>query len=84
MHRTQSVNKDIIKRFNAKTETPKACYFPHSVLLWNHLSDENKSVESINKFKISLPNLISLWKTQSLLFMTLTRLRLRFSHSEQH
>ena len=51
---TRSSTQKIIKTFPARTKTFESSFFPHCPEPWGNLSEECRSIESINTFKSSI------------------------------
>ena len=87
---TRSANKNVVKPLPVRTISFQYSYFPYCINQWNRLSDEIKNVNSINKFKKSILSFIKV-KENSIFnvhdpvgIKLLTRLRLKFSHLNEH
>ena len=89
-YQTRSTNKNSLQEFSCRTESFKHSFFPFCVREWNKLDNSLRDVESIKHFKSMLKIFFSL--NQRLLFSIhdpvgvklLTRLRLQFSHLNEH
>lgn len=53
-HLTQSSTQKAIKIFPPRTKTFESSFFPHCPEPWGNLSEECRSIESINTFKSSI------------------------------
>ena len=77
-----------IRPFPSRTKSFKKYFFPYSINEWNNLTVEIRNAKSINIFKKSIIN----EKQENSLFSVydplgvklLTRLRLQFSHLNEH
>ena len=86
----RSSTQKIIKTFTARTKTFESSFFPHCAEAWRNLSEELRNEKSINKFKTSILNFVR--PTENSVFEVhdingvklLTRLRLNFSHLNEH
>ena len=89
-YQTRSANKNNLQEFSCRTESFKHSFFPFCVREWNKLDNTIRDAESIKQFKSMLKNFFSL--NQRSLFSIhdpvgvkmLTRLRLQFSHLNEH
>ena len=89
-YQTRSGNKNNLQEFSCRTESFKHSFFPFCVREWNKLDNNIRDAESIKQFKSMLKNFFSL--NQRSLFSIhdpvgvklLTRLRLQFSHLNEH
>ena len=89
-YQTRFANKSNLQEFSGRTESFKHYFFPFCVIEWNQLDNIIRDVGSIKQFKSMLKNLFSL--NQRSLFSIhdpvgvklLTRLRLQFSHLNEH
>ena len=87
---TRSSTQKRIKTFPARTETFESSFFPYCAETWGNLSEELKNINSINTFKSSILNYVR--PTENSVFdvydikdvKLLTRLRLDFSHLNEH
>ena len=87
---TRSANKNNLQEFSCRTESFKHSFFPFCVREWNKLDNTIRDAVPINQFKSMLKNFFSL--NQRSLFSIhdpvgvklLTRLRLQFSHLNEH
>ena len=87
---TRSSLINTIKAFATRTSTFCATFFPYCSKEWNQLNDDIKKIESIEKFKKGLIKIIRT-KENSVFGVSdiygiklLTRLRLNFSHLNEH
>ena len=87
---TRSSLRNTIKTFATRTSTFCATFFPYCTKEWNQLNDDIKKIESIEKFKKALIKIIRT-KENSVFGVSdiygiklLTRLRLNFSHLNEH
>ena len=89
-YQTRSANKNNLQEFSCRTESFKHSFFPFCVREWNKLDNTIRDAESVKQFKSMLKNFFSL--NQRSLFSIhdpvgvklLTRLRLQFSHLNEH
>ena len=89
-YQTRSANKNNLQEFSCITKSFKYSFFPFCVREWNKLDNTIRDAESIKPFKSMLKNFLSL--NQRSLFSIhdpvgvklLTRLRLQFSHLNEH
>ena len=89
-YQTRSANKNNLQEFSCRTGSFKHSFSAFSVSKWNKLDHTMRDVESIKQFKSMLKNFFSL--NQRSLFSIhdpvgvklLTRLRLQFSHLNEH
>ena len=89
-YQTRSANKNNLQEYSCRTESFKHSFFPFCVREWNKLDNTIRDAESIKQFKSMLKNFFSL--NQRSLFSIhdpvgvklLTRLRLQFSHLNEH
>ena len=87
---TRSSTKKIIKSFPARTKIFESSFFPHCAEAWENLSEELRNINSINKFKTSILNFVrprenSVFEVHDINGVKLlTRLRLDFSHINDH
>ena len=88
--RTRSATNNIIKPYLTRTESFKSTFFPYCINEWNKLNKNIKNAESINKFKSLILGFIKV-KENSIFgihdpvgIKLLTRLRLNFSHLNEH
>ena len=78
------------KTFPARTKIFESSFFPHCAEAWENLSEELRNINSINTFKASILNFIT--PRENSVFQVhdingvklLTRLRLDFSHINDH
>ena len=88
-YQTRSANNSL-QEFSCRTGSFKHSFFPFCVREWNKLDNTIRDAESIKQFKSMLKNFFSL--NQRSLFSIhdpvgvklLTRLRLQFSHLNEH
>ena len=79
-----------IKTFSGRTKAFELSFFPHCAKEWGNLSEELRSIDSINTFKLSIVNFVR--SREKSVFVVhdinglklLTRLRLKFSHLNEH
>ena len=89
-YQTRSANKNNLQEFSCRTESFKHSFFLFCVRERNKLDNTIRDAESINQFKLMLKIFLSL--NQRWLFSIhdpvgvklLTRLRLQFSHLNEH
>ena len=89
-YQTRSANKNNLQEFSCRTICFKYSFFPFCVREWNKLDNTIRNAESIKQFKLMLTNFLSL--NQISLFSIhdpvgvklLMRLRLQFSHLNEH
>ena len=89
-YQTRSANKNNLREFSCRTESFNHSFFPFCVREWNKLKNTIRDAESVKQFKSMLKNFFSL--NQRSLFLIhdpvgveiLTRLRLQFSHLNEH
>ena len=89
-YQIRSANKNNLQEFSCRTNSFKYSFFPFCVREWNKLDNTTRDAESIKQFKSMLKNFLSL--NQRSLFSIhdpvgvklLTRLRLQFSHLNEH
>ena len=89
-YQTRSATKNNLQEFSCRTNSFKYSFFPFCVSEWNKLDNPIRDAESIKQFKSMLKNFLSL--NQRSLFSIhdpvgvrlLTRLRLQFSHLNEH
>ena len=87
---TRSSTQKRIKTFPARTKIFESSFFPHCAEAWGNLSEELRNINSINTFKTSILNFVR--PTENSVFQVhdingvklLTRLRLDFSHLNEH
>ena len=87
---TRSSTQKRIKTFPARTKTFESSFFPYCAEAWGNLSEELRNINSINTFKSSILNFVR--PTENSVFEVhdikgvklLTRLRLDFSHLNEH
>ena len=87
---TQSSTQKRIKTFPATTKIFESSFFPHCAEAWGILSEKLRNINSINMFKTSILNFVR--TRENLVFEVhdincvklLTRLRLDFSHLNEH
>ena len=90
MPRTRSVSRNVVKPFLARTDSFKSTFFPYCISQWNNLSENIKNAKSINKFKSLILDCIRVKENSvfaihdPLGIKLLTRLRLNFSHLNEH
>ena len=87
---TQSSTQKRIKTFPARNKTFESSFFPHCAEAWGNLSEELRNINSINTFKTSIINFVrpretSVFEVHDIKGVKLlTRLRLDFSHLNEH
>ena len=87
---TRSSTQKTIKTFPARTKTFELSFFPHCAEAWGNLSEELRNIDSINTFKSSIlnfdrPRENSVFAVHDIIGVKLlTRLRLDFSHLNEH
>ena len=87
---TQSSTQKRIKTFPARTKIFESSFFPHCAEAWGNLSEELRNINSINTFKTSILNFVrprenSVFEVHDINGVKLlTRLRLNFSHLNEH
>ena len=89
-YQARPANKNNLQEFSCRTESFKHSFFPFWVREWNKLDSTIRDAESIKQFKSMLKNFFSL--NQRSLFSIhdpvgvklLTKLRLQFSHLNEH
>ena len=87
---TRSSTQKRIKTFPARTKTFESSFFPYCAEAWGNLSEELRNINSINTFKSSILNFVrptenSVFEVHSIKgAKLLTRLRLDFSHLNEH
>ena len=89
-YQTRSAIKNNLQEFSCRTESFKHSFFPFCLREWNKLYNTLQDAESVKQFKSMLKNFFSL--NQKSLFSIhdpvgvkmLTRLRLQFSHLNEH
>ena len=87
---TQSSNEKPIKNFSGRTKAFDLSFFPHCAKEWGNLNANLRNINSINMFKSSILNFVR--PRENLVFAIhdinglklLTRLRLNFSHLNEH
>ena len=84
----RSASTSVVRPYPSRTKTFKKSFFPYCINEWNNLTVEIRNAKSINIFKKSI---IKETKENSLLSVydphgvkLLTRLRLQFSHLNEH
>ena len=87
-YQTRSAIKNNLPEFSCRTESCKQLFFPFYVREWNKLDNTIRDAESIKQFKLKLINFFfsrTLFSIQDTVgFKLLTRLRLQFSHLNEH
>ena len=88
-HLTRSSAQKILKTFPARAKTFESSFFPHCGEAWGNLSEEPRNIDSINinTFKSSIvrPRENSVFAVHDINGVKLlTRLRLGFSHLNEH
>ena len=87
---TRSSTQKRIKTFPARTKIFESSFFPHCAEAWGNLSEELRNINSINTFKTSILNFVrprenSVFEVHDINGVKLlTRLRLDFSHLNEH
>ena len=87
---TWSSTQKRIKTFPARTKIFESSFFPHCAEAWGNLSEELRNINSINTFKTSILNFVrprenSVFEVHDVISVKLlTRLRLDFSHLNEH
>ena len=89
-YNTRSSLRNTIKAFATQRSTFRATFFPYCTKEWNQLNDDIKKIELIKKFKKTLIKIIR--AKENTVFgdsdiygvKLLTRLRLNFSHLNEH
>ena len=87
---TLSTTQNKIKPIHARIKVIENSFFPYCIKEWSNLNDKIRSIESINKFKVTILNFIR--PKGNLVFdihdtngiKLLSRLRLNFSHLNEH
>ena len=87
---TRSSTQKRIKTFSTRTKTFELSFFPHCAEAWGNLSEELRNINSINTFKSCILNFVrprenSVFEVHDINGVKLlTRLRLHFSHLNEH
>ena len=87
---TRSTTQNKIKQIPARSKIFENSFFPYCIKEWNKLNDKIRNIKSFNKFKVTILNFIrpkgnsvfDLHDTNGI--KLLTRLRLNFSHLNEH
>ena len=87
---TLSTTQNKIKQIPARSKISENSFFPYCIKEWNKLNDKIRNIKSINKFKVTILNFIrpkgnsvfDIHDTNGI--KLLTRLRLNFSHLNEH
>ena len=83
-------NSKSIKTFSGRTKAFESFFFPYCAKEWGNLSEELRNIESINTFKSSILHFVrprenSVFAVHDINGLKLlTRLRLNFSHLNEH
>ena len=87
---TRYSTRKSIKAFSGRTKAFELSFFPHCTKEWGNLSEELRNIDSINTFKLSILNFVrprenSVFAVHDVNGLKLlTRLRLNFSHLNEH
>ena len=89
-YQTRSACQNKVKTLSGRTKAFNSSFYPYSIKEWCTLSEEIRSIVSVNKFKVTILSLIkpkknsvfAIHDTKGL--KLLTRLRLNFSHLNEH
>ena len=87
---TRSTTQNKIEQIPARSKIFENSFFPYCIKEWNKLNDKIRNIKSINKFKVTILNFIrpkgnsvfDIHDTNGI--KLLTRLRLNFSHLNEH
>ena len=89
-YQTSSACQNKMKTLSGRTKAFNSSFYPYSIKQWCALSDEIRNIVSVNKFKETTISFIRL-KENSVFAIhdtkglkLLTRLRLNFSHLNEH
>ena len=90
IYQTRSSSSSKIKSFSARTKNFKTSFYPYYLKEWSNLSGEIRNIVSLNKFKKTILNFIrpkensvfAIHDTNGI--KLLTRLRLNFTHLNEH
>ena len=89
-YQTRSACQNKMKTLSGRTKAFNSSFYPYSIKQWCALSDEIRNIVSVNKFKETTISFIRL-KENSVFAIhdtkglkLLTRLRLNFSHLNEH
>ena len=87
---TRYLTQKSIKTFSGRTKAFELSFFPHCAKEWGNLSEELRNIDSINTFQLSILNFVmprenSVFAVHDINGLKLlTRLRLNFSHLNEH
>ena len=90
VYRTRSANQKNLRQFSTRTKIFESSFFPYCIKEWNHLSDELRKIKSTVQFKTKILSFIrpkenSIFKIHDINgIKLLNRLRLHFSHLNEH
>ena len=87
---TRYATEKLKKNFRGKTKAFESSFFPYCAKAWTNLNEELRNIESIKTFKLSILDFVR--TRESSVFSVhdinglklLTRLRLNFSHLNEH
>ena len=87
---TRYATQKLIKTFRGRTKAFESSFFPYCAKEWGNLSEELRNIDSIKTFKLSILNFVrprenSVFAVSDINGLKLlTRLRLNFSHLNEH
>ena len=87
---TRYATQKLIKTFGGRTKAFESSFFPYCAKEWGNLSEELRNIDSIKTFKLSILNFVrprenSVFAVHDINGLKLlTRLRLNFSHLNEH
>ena len=89
-YRTRSAYQKDLRQFSTRTKIFESSFFPYYIKEWNNLSEELRKIKSTVKFKTKILSFIrpkenSIFKIHDINgIRLLNRLRLHFSHLNEH
>ena len=90
VYRTRSANQKNLRQFSARTKIFEPFFFSYCIKEWNNLSEELRKIKSTVQFKTKILKFIrskknSIFKIRDIdSIKLLNRLRLHFSHLNEH
>ena len=90
VYRTRSANQKNLRQFSARTKIFEPFFFSYCIKEWNNLSEELRKIKSTVQFKTKILSFIrpkenSIFKIHDINgIKLLNRLRLHFSHLNEH